>query len=387
MAEGEDLSGQPGSRLHVPFLAQVGGVKHERTYYSDEVGPSGRRSLQWRGLHKLVVPGFLAVAVSFMGFIVMGWPGLSFGPLFFMANAWIQSITNPLISEKRVMHQRTAVPAFVAFALLLVSGTFAATLVAWYLFKSTVDQRHVESVASVMSESQEKKDLTFAERALESERASLLNKQQVNTFGIGQASRALVLAQETAANANTAYQTEITKGQGVRRPGDGPAAKALLQALQDAKAAEERAKLALDEARKQAAGTLSVPENLVDAYTTAKGKYEAKERSLLDAGPGLLKTFWWLIGMLHTEPMLIVFLLVWTTLEASGVITHAFAGHNVYERARLHADTEEAELRREARRILAERVRESAGHKAEMKSARSDAKVIDLEARDRARKR
>lgn len=387
MAEDDELLDQHGSRRHVPLLAHIAGVKHERTYYSEEVGMSGRKSLKARGWHKLVVPGCLAVAVSFMGYTVMGWPGLCFGPLFFMANAWIQSITNPLISEKRVMHQRTGFPALVAFALLLVSATFAATLVAWYLFKATVDQRHAESVAIVMSDSQEKKDLTFSEGALEKERASLLGKQQVNTSGIDQAAKTFALAQETAANANAAYQKEITSGSVGRRPGDGPAAKALWQALQDAKTAEARAKLALDEARQQASGNISVPENLVAAYNNAKGRYEAKEKSLIEAGPGLLKTFWWLIGMLHTEPMLIVFLLVWTTMEASGVITHAFAGHNVYERARLNADKEESELRREARRILAERVKDRAEHEADMKTARSDAKVITLEARDKAKRR
>jgi hypothetical protein len=284
------------------------------------------------------------------------------------------------------MHGHTGFPALVAFALLLVSGTFAATLAAWFLFKPTIDQRQLENVANVMLVSQEKQDLTFAGDALEKERANLLSKQQVNTSGIDQAAKAYTQAQETAANANTAYQEEITKGKGGRRPGDGPAAKALWQALQDAKTAETRAKQALDEARQQASGTISVPEDLVTAYDKAKERYAAKEKSVAENGPGLLKTFWWLIGMLHTEPMLIVFLFVWATLEASGVISHAFAGSNVYERERLNTIKEDAEVQREARRILAERVRERAEHKAAMITAEKDAKVVILGARDAAKR-
>jgi hypothetical protein len=313
----------------------------------------------------------------------MGWGGLCFGILFFMANVWIQSIVNPIISYRRVMHQWTGWPALAAYALLLVSGTFAATLAAWFLFKATVDQRHHDGVAQVMLVSQEKQDLTFAENALEKERANLLSKQQVNTSAIDLAQKAFVRAQETAAAANAAYQEEITKGKGGRKPGDGPAAKALWQALQDAKTAETRAKVALDEARMAASSTIPVPENLVAAYNTAKGKYEAKERILTENGPGVLRTFWWLIGMLHTEPLLIVFLFVWAALEASGVISHAFAGHNVYERARLATIKEDAEVQREARRILAERVRARAEHRAEMKTARTDARKVVLEAKDR----
>jgi len=386
MQNDNDPEDQTGSKRHVPLLAHIAGVKDERTFYSDEVGPSGRKSLVARGWHKLVVPALLAGAVSVIGFFVMGAAGLCFGPLFFVANAWIQSIVNPIISERRVMHLSTGVPALTAFVLLLVSGTFAATLTAWFLFKSTVDQRHYDGVATVMSASQEKQDLTFSENALEKERANLLASKQVSTSGIDQAAKAFAQAQETAASANAAYQAEITTGRGGRRPGDGPAAKALWQALQDAKAAEARAKLALDEARTQASVTISVPENLVAAYNAAKGKYEAKEKSLLEAGPGLLKTFWWLAGMLHTEPMLIVFLLVWTTLEASGVISHSFAGRNVYERARLATIKDDAEVQREARRIIRERRTADAEHKADMITARKDAKVVVLEAKDRAKR-
>ena len=386
MQDDIDLDDQSGSKRHVPLLAQIAGVQHESTFYSDDVGPSGRKSLVARGWHKLVVPGLLAVAVSVIGFFVMGWAGLCFGPLFFVANAWIQSLVNPIISYRRVMHQRTALPAFIAFALLLVSGTFAATLTAWFLFKATVDQRHYDGVATVMLASQEKQDLTFAESALEKERANLLASKQVNTSAIDQATKAFTQAQETAASANAAYQVEITTGKGGRRPGDGPAAKALWAALQDAKAAESRAKLALDEARMQASSSLVVPENLVAAYNQAKGRYEAKERSLIDTGPGLLKTFWWLAGMLHTEPMLIVFLLVWTTLEASGVISHAFAGHNVYERARLTTVKGDAEVQREARRIVRERHTADAEHKAEMITAKKSAKILHLEAKDRSKR-
>lgn len=386
MSEENSPENQSGGRRHIPLLAQIAGVRDERTFYSDEVGLNGRRSLTSRGWHKLVVPGILAVAVSFIGFSIMGFAGLCFGPLFFMANIWIQSISNPLISERRVMHQQTSTPALIAFALLLVSGTFAATLTAWYLFQATVDQRHRDGVAVVMIASQEKQSLTFAESALERERTSLLNKQHVSTSAIDQAAKAYAQAQDIAAQANTAYQEEITKGKGGRRPGDGPAAKALWQALQEAKSAESNAQAALKEARTQASSTISVPENLVATYNEAKGKYEAKEKILTEGGPGLLKTFWWLVGMLHTEPMLIVFLLVWTTLEASGVISHAFAGSNVYERERLATIKEDAEVRREAHRILRERVEARAKHKADMIAARNDAKVVVLEAKDRAKR-
>lgn len=377
---------QSGSRRHVPLLAQIGGAKDESAFYSDEVGPSGRASLISRGLHKLIVPGGLAVTVSIIGFLVMGAAGLCFGPLFLVANAWIQSIVNPIISERRVMHRSTGLPALAAFVLLLVSGTFAATLTAWFLFKTTVDQRHYDGVAIMMSASQEKQDLTFAENALERERANLLNKQQVSTTAIDQAARALAKAQDTAAQANAAYQAEITEGTGGRKPGNGPAAKALWQALQDAKDAEIRAREGLDQARSNESGTISAPENLVAAYDDAKGKYEVKESSLLAAGPGLLKTFWWLAGMLHTEPMLIVFLLVWTTLEASGVISHSFAGRNVYERARFARIKDDAEVQREARRIIRERRADAAEHKAEMITVKKAANVRLLEAKDWARR-
>jgi len=387
MEDTEELPDQHGSKRHVPFLAHIAGVKDERTYYSEEVGASGRSSLKARGWHKLVLPAGLAVGASIMGFRVMGIGGLCFGLFFFVMNTWIQSIANPLISEKRVMHEWTGAPALAAIALELVSGTFAATLVAWFLFQAEIDQRYREDVASVMVISQEKQDLTFSEGALEKERASLLSKQQVNTSGIDQAEKAYALAQETAANANAAYQKEITTGAGGRQPGDGPAAKALRQAMLDAQAAETRAKTALDEARQQASGTISVPENLTDAYTKAKGKYEAKEQSLIEAGPGLLKTFWWIIGLLHTNPLPIVLLFLWTVGEASGVITHAFAHSNVYERARLNALEVEAAERREARRIRAQRISDSAEHKAAMKTARSDANIVNLEAKDAKRRR
>jgi len=387
MEDNEELSDQHGSKRHVPFLAHIAGVKDERTYYSKEVGASGRSSLQARGWHKLVLPAGLAVGVSIMGYKIMGPGGLCCGLFFLVMNAWIQSIANPLISEKRVMHEWTGGPALFAIALELVSGTFAAALVAWFLFQPAIDQRHREDVAIVMLASQEKQDLTFAEGALEKERASQLSKQQVNTSGIDRAVAAYTQAQETAANANAAYQKEITSGQGGRQPGDGPAAKALRQAMLDAQAAEARAKSALDEARQQASGTISVPENLTDAYTNAKGKYEAKEQSLIEAGPGLLKIFWWIIGLLHTNPLPIVLLFLWTVGEASGVITHAFAHSNVYERARLNALEVEAAERREARRIRTQRITDSAEHKAEIKTARSDAKIVTLEAKDAKRRR
>lgn len=381
MSDDSDPDIDTGSKRHVPLFAQIAGVKDERTFYSEEVGAGGRQSLTSRGWHKLVMPGILATAVSVFGFIIMGIAGLCFGPLFFMANAWIQSIVNPLISERRVMHQRTAFPALVAFALLLISGTFAATLTAWYLFQATVDQRHRDGVVEVMLVSQEKQDLTFAESALEKERASVLDKQNVNTSAVDQATRTYAQAQDAAVKANAAYQEEVAKGNGKRKPGDGPVAKALWKSLQEAKSAEVSALEALKEARSQASGTISVPENLVTAYNEAKGKYEAKEKVLIEAGPGLLKTFWWLIGMLHTEPMLLVFLLVWTTLEASGVITHAFAGRNVYERARLATIKEDAQVRREAQEILKKRVEERAKDKADMMLAKRKGKDILLEAR------
>jgi hypothetical protein len=367
-------------------LAQLAGVKDERTYYSEEVGPKGRESLKIRGRHKLYVPAALSVSAAVMGYAIMGWIGVLLPLLFFVGNAWIQSIANPLISERRALYKSTAIPAVGAYTLLLVNGTFAATLVAWMLFKPAVDQQHSENVAIVMKASEERRVLMIAEGALEKERASLLEKQQVNTSGIDRAMNAYVLAQETAAKANAAYQNELTKGNGVRRAGNGDMAKALRDALQIANAAEASAKLALVEARKQASVTISVPEDLSAAYQDAKGKYEAREKSLLEAGPGLLKTFWFLIGMMHTEPFLIAFLFIWAAVEASGVITHAFAGDSVYERAKLNAQERMMEERREARRIQAQRVKDRAEHEAEMKTARSEAKNVISLAKDRARR-
>lgn len=367
----------------LPFLATVAGVRDERTYFSEAVGVKGRHSLVASGWHKLVVPGVLATLVSIAGFSVMGVWGPCFGHFFFMANAWIQHITNPLISERKALHLRTGGPAIVAFALLLVSGTFAATLLAWVLFKAEVDQRHLDGVAKEMISSQEKINLDYAERALERERANLSSKQTVSTTAVDQAMKTFVQAQDATLSANKAYQDEVSKGRGGRVAGDGPVAKALWQALQDAKTAEARAKQALDEARSQAAAQLSVPQELVDAYNVAKGAYEAREKSLIAGGPGLLKTFWWLAGMLHTHPLLIVFVVIWTTGEASSVISHALSGRNVYERVRFATIKEDMDVQREARRILQERVKERAQHRADMLTARKSANVLLLETKDR----
>jgi hypothetical protein len=385
MAEDMSFDDSSEHRGHIPFAAQIAGVKDERTFFSDAVGANGRRSLVKRGRYKLIVPGGLAIAVSYIGYVVMGVAGLAFGPLFFVANAWIQSIANPIISVNKVLHQSPVAPVVGAFTLLLISGTFAATLTSWFLFKATIDQRHLTDVAKTMVTSQEKQNVTFAESALERERAALLTKQQVNTSGIEQATKALAQAQETAASANAAFQLEVSKGGAGRKAGDGPAAKALRQAVLDASSAEVRAKQSLDEARVQASSSIPIPEGLVAAYNLNKGTYEAKERALFEVGPGMLKTFWWLISILHTEPMLIVFLLVWTTLEASGVISHAFAGRNVYERERLASIKDDAEVQKEARQILQERITARAEHTAAMRVAKNEAKVVILDARDKSK--
>lgn len=387
MVQVETISSDDQSELRrtIPLLAKIAGAKDERTFNSDEVGYKGRRALVKSGVAKVLLPSLLAAAISFVGFQVMGGGGLCFGPLFLIANVWIQSITNPLISERRAQGFRTGFPALCAFLLLLVSGTFAATLAAWYLFKTTVDQQHMDSVARVMLVSQEKSNLTFAEQALEKERASILGKKDVSTTAIDRATKSFAQAQDLTAKANAVYQEEVSKGQGGRKPGDGRAAKALWQALQDAKAAEAGAKTALDEARAQAAILPEESQHLVVAYSAAKGSYEAKEKALIEAGPGLLKTFWWLIGMLHTEPMLIVFLLVWTTLEASSVISHSFAGINSYERARYTTIQEDVGRARESRRLLREQVKELAVHKAEITAAKRASRALSLEARDRSK--
>lgn len=382
-----DSPGQPTGGAHViPFLARIGGVKDYNVYHSEEIGSKGRHALTTSGWHHLVVPACLAIGVTVIGYLVLGAAGLCFGLLFFLANAWIQSIANPLISERRAMKRSTALPAFVVLIPFLLSGTFAATLTAWYLFKPTVDQRHFDSVAIVMSGSQEKRNLDSAEKALQTERTNLANKSQVGISAVDQAAKAYAQAQDTVAKANAAYNDEVSKGQGGRRPGDGPAAKALKESLQAAQASEASAKQALDEARAQAAVSSPESANLVDDYKTAKEKYEAKEKSLIDAGPGLLKTFWWLLGMLHTEPVLIVFLVVWTTLEASGVISHSFAGTNAYEEARYTAIKTELVLHREARELERVHHKELAVHKAEMIASKKTAKALTFEAKDRTRR-
>lgn len=373
---------------HIPFLGKIAGAKDERTYWSIAVGRVGRDSLWHRGWHKLVLPLMLAISVSIMGYAVVGYPGIAFGVLFLIANLSVQLIANPTISEMRAQGLSSVWPTLVslgAFSVLLISGTFAATLVAWYLFSPTVDQRHRAEVAGIMQASQEKQDLTFAESALERERTSILQRQNISTAGIEAAAKRLTEAQEAVVTANKLYQEELSKGRAGRRPGDGPFAKGQFNALQLAQAAEERAKKALDDARQQASVAAPVPEALVAAYNQAKGRYEAKEKALIDAGPGLLKTFWWLLGILHTEPLLFAFLVGWAFLEALPILLHAVSGRNIYERVRAITIRQDAEHLKEMRRQRVERVRARAEHRADMVRARREAKETIREAKDKSR--
>ena len=167
--------------------------------------------------------------------------------------------------------------------------------------------------------------------------------------------------------------------------GDGPVAKGLRQTLKDAQDAEARAKEALDQARIQGATQLSVSQDLVNAYNVAKGAYEAKQKALIEAGPGLLNTFWWLTGMLHTQPLLIVFIFVWAAGEASSVISHASAGDNAYERARYTTIQEDIRMRREAYRTLRARHEDEATHRAEMLATSKAGKRLMLDVKDRTK--
>ncbi len=379
----EGLDDQTRQHYHIPFLAQLAGAKDFKAFYHESMTPLMRRGMSKSGLGQLVIPGILAGAVSYAGLLQYGQLGLGFGALFFLTNTLIQLFLNPLISERKAMGQSVAFLGFSAYFLQLISGAFAATILLGFLFKPEVDQRHLEKVATQMTLSQEKKDLDFAKNSLEGERVSLLNKEQVSTSAIDQATKAYSQAQGMTGQASLAYSEELTKGNSGRKAGDGPVAKKLRQALDDAQAAEGRALVALTEARKEATvGKISVPVEIEKAYSAVKERYQAKENALIAAGPGMVENFWWLFQKLKTDLPMILFAIIWAFAEASSVIFHVLKGRNPYEYARGAVIPDEIAYVRTMRDLQIARHQALASHKAANIASRQSDRMRITQARD-----
>jgi hypothetical protein len=360
---------ETGKVKHVPFLARVAGVSDELTYNTNEVRKNGKFKYYLVGLARLILPAGLAVGVGWVGQQVMGYGAIVFACVFFLTNMLLQSLINPWISERRATGKTLMLPILVSLLLFTINGGYAATLAAWFLFKPEVDQRHMANVVVVMASSQEKRDLDIAESALERERASLVSKDKVNTSAVDLASQAYKAAQEATSEANKALTKEISVGNAGRVAGYGTNAKKLEEALEKAKAAEASALKVLEDARKTQAGHVSSSASLESAYGDAKTRYQAREKSLIEAGPGMVQTFKWLLGMLHNEPLLFLFAAMWTFMEAFSILIHAAYGLSFYDRVRLTKAKDDLDVLREARQIVLARRQADREHKEALKKS------------------